>query len=60
MSNLACLHEIQQGHCILFTTRSLLVHQSCEEMEVLFTLPAERHEPGSVLLTSILPFSKWE
>ena len=29
-------------------------------MEVLFTLLAERYERGSVLLTSNLPFSKWE
>jgi DNA replication protein DnaC len=26
----------------------------------LFTLPAYRYERGSVLLTSNLPFSKWE
>ena len=30
------------------------------EMEVLFTLLAERYERGSVMLTSNLPFSKWE
>jgi DNA replication protein DnaC len=36
------------------------VHQSREEMEVLFTLLAERYERGSILLTSNLPFSKWE
>ena len=29
-------------------------------MEVLFTLLAERYELGSVMLTSNLPFSKWE
>ena len=29
-------------------------------MEVLFTLLAERYERGSVLITSNLPFSKWE
>jgi DNA replication protein DnaC len=29
-------------------------------MEVLFTLLADRYERGSVLLTSNLPFSKWE
>ena len=34
--------------------------QSREEMEVLFTLLAERYERGSVLITSNLPFSKWE
>jgi DNA replication protein DnaC len=36
------------------------VQQSREEMEVLCTLLAERYERGSVLLTSNLPFSKWE
>ena len=36
------------------------VEQSREEMEVLFTLFAERYERGSVLLSSNLPFSKWE
>jgi DNA replication protein DnaC len=36
------------------------VQQSREEMEVLFTLLAERYEMGSVLVTSNLAFSKWE
>ena len=36
------------------------VQQSREEMEVLFTLLAERYERGSLLITSNLPFSKWE
>ena len=36
------------------------VQQSREEMEVLFTLLAERYDGGSVMLTSNLPFSKWE
>jgi len=36
------------------------VQQSREEMEVLFTFLAERYERGSVLVTSNLPFSKWE
>jgi DNA replication protein DnaC len=36
------------------------VQQDREEMEVLFTLLAERYERGSVLLTSNLPFSQWE
>jgi DNA replication protein DnaC len=35
------------------------VHQEKEEMEVLFTLLAERYENGSVMITSNLPFSKW-
>jgi DNA replication protein DnaC len=36
------------------------VKQNREEMEVLFTLLAHRYERGSVLITSNLPFSKWE
>src|SRR5581483_2403944 len=36
------------------------VQQSREEMEVLFTFLAERYERGSVLVTSNLPFSKWD
>lgn len=36
------------------------VQQSQEEMEVLFTLLAERYERGSILITSNLPFSQWE
>lgn len=36
------------------------VQQNRDEMEVLFTLLAERYETGSVMITSNLPFSKWE
>jgi len=36
------------------------VQQSREEMEVLFTLMNHRYERGSIMLTSNLPFSKWE
>jgi DNA replication protein DnaC len=36
------------------------IQQNRDEMEVLFTLLAERYERGSVMLTSNLPFSKWE
>ena len=36
------------------------VQQGRDEMEVLFTLLAERYERGSVMITSNLPFSKWE
>ncbi len=36
------------------------VQQSREEMEVLFTLMSHRYERGSIMLTSNLPFSKWE
>lgn len=35
------------------------VQQEQLEMEVLFTLLAERYERGSVIITSNLPFSKW-
>jgi DNA replication protein DnaC len=35
------------------------VQQTREEMEVLFTLLAERYERGSVLLPRNLPFSQW-
>jgi DNA replication protein DnaC len=36
------------------------VQQDREEMEVLFTLLAERYERRSVLITSNLVFSKWD
>lgn len=36
------------------------VQQSREEMDVLFSFLAERYERGSLLITSNLPFSKWE
>jgi len=36
------------------------VQQDRNEMEVLFTLLAERYERGTVMITSNLPFSKWE
>lgn len=36
------------------------VQQDKEEMEVLFTLLAQRYEQGSVMITSNLPFSQWE
>jgi len=36
------------------------VRQDKEEMAVLFTLLAERYERGSVMISSNLPFSKWE
>ncbi len=36
------------------------VQQNRQEMEILFTFLAERYERGSVMLTSNLPFSKWE
>ncbi len=36
------------------------VEQNREEMEVLFILLAERYERGSLMISSNLPFSKWE
>lgn len=36
------------------------VQQNRAEMEVLFTLMAERYERGSIMITSNLPFSEWE
>jgi len=36
------------------------VQQSREEMEVLFTFLADRYERNSVMITSNLPFSKWD
>lgn len=36
------------------------VQQSREEMEVLFTLLADRYERSSIMITSNLPFSQWE
>lgn len=36
------------------------VQQNREEMEVLFTFMADRYEKSSLMITSNLPFSKWE
>jgi DNA replication protein DnaC len=36
------------------------IQQTRDDMEVIFTLLAERYERGSVLMTSNLQFSKWE
>jgi len=36
------------------------VQHSRQQMEVLFTLLADRYERGSLMITSNLPFSKWE
>src|SRR5216684_4031087 len=48
------------GYGVLVIDDLGYVQQSREEMEVLFTLLAERYERGSVMLTSNLPFSQWE
>ena len=36
------------------------VQHSRHEIEVLFTFLADRYERGSLMITSNLPFSKWE
>jgi len=36
------------------------VQQSRQEMQVLFTFLADRYERGSLMITSNLPFFKWE
>ena len=36
------------------------VEHSRQQMEVLFTLSVDRYERGSLMITSNLPFSKWE
>ena len=51
--------RLVSGRRWLSTTLGYVQH-SREEMEVLFLLLAERYERGSVLVTSNLPFSKWE
>lgn len=48
------------GWEVLFIDDLGYVQQTREEMEALFTLLAERYERGSVLVTSNVPFSKWE
>ena len=48
------------GYAALILDDLGYVQQDRQEMEVLFTLLAERYERGSVLITSNLPFSKWE
>jgi DNA replication protein DnaC len=45
---------------VLFIDDIGYVQQNREEMEVLFTLLADRYERGSILITSNLPFSGWE
>jgi DNA replication protein DnaC len=65
---LSAKRDLKLDRCIkrLATFEALIiddlgyVQQSREEMEVLFTLLAERYERGSVLLTSNLAFSQWE
>src|SRR5580658_5744071 len=53
------LRELSRWEALLIDDLGY-VQQSREEMEVLFTLLAERYERGSVLVTSNLAFSAWE
>jgi len=53
------LKRLAQFDAILIDDIGYVQHDR-EEMQVLFTLLAERYERGSILLTSNLPFSKWE
>jgi DNA replication protein DnaC len=54
-----CLKRLSKYEAILIDDIGY-VQQSRDEMEVLFTLLADRYERGSVMITSNLPFSKWE
>ncbi len=49
-----------QSYDAIFIDDLGYVQQTQREMEVLFTLLSERYEKGSLLITSNLPFSKWE
>ena len=42
------------------STTSVTVQQSRQQMQVLFTLLADRYKRGSVMITSNLPFVKWK
>ncbi|MBF0275810.1 MAG: ATP-binding protein [Nitrospinae bacterium] len=53
------LKKLSKYHALLIDDIGY-VEQDRKEMEVLFTLLANRYERGSVLITSNLPFSKWE
>lgn len=54
--------ELKLDHLLKKLSRyeAVILDDIGEEMEVLFTLLAYRYERGSVMLTSNLPFSKWE
>ncbi len=53
------LKRLMKYECIILDDIGY-VQQDREEMEVLFSLLAQRYERGSVMITSNLPFSKWE
>lgn len=53
------LRKLSRFDTIIIDDIGYVKHER-EEMEVLFTLLADRYERGSVMITSNLPFSKWE
>jgi DNA replication protein DnaC len=55
-------HELRRldGYEVLILDDIGYVQQSRDEMEVLFTLLAERYERRSVIITSNLVFSQWD
>jgi DNA replication protein DnaC len=53
------LARLQQIHCLILDDIGY-VQQDREEMEVLFTLLAERYEQRSVLITTNFVFSEWD
>ena len=53
--------DLLGGACWRDVNRQIgYVQQSREEMEVLFTFMADRYEKSGLMITSNLPFSKWE
>lgn len=55
----SALKKLARYHAVIIDDIGY-VQQSRAEMEVLFTFLADRYERGTVMLTSNLPFSKWE
>ena len=53
------LKRLDRFECLLIDDLGYVQHQR-EEMDVLFTLFAERYERRSVMITSNLVFSKWD
>ena len=53
------LKKFAAFHAVLIDDIGYVQHNR-EEMEVLFTFLADRYERASLLITSNLPFSKWE
>jgi DNA replication protein DnaC len=53
------LKKLQKFDAVLIDDIGYVQHNR-EEMEVLFTLLAERYEQGSVMITSNLAFSQWD